>query len=266
MISATLYGEEAYTPLPLARYLVEEPPSSIEAASTPLPASTPTEPRAMTIAKARRKSPQKSAEKNFRRAKSQSPSQATQTTNGKSLDHLSSPAKPVTNGSSALSSPNSIALPTRSAKRAGDRLSSSPVAKRIKRREHTPTPRAQGDHWSPTPSRAASPVRSAVLFPAADWYNETKTNRSIASPDVSRQRSAKLSPHKPKVELKKYPNSTSVLIGTVDDEDGKKKICYNCGKKGHWFMDCKVGCGKCGGDGHRTIDCLVVQSHKAPEK
>ena len=44
-------------------------------------------------------------------------------------------------------------------------------------------------------------------------------------------------------------------------EDVKKDACYNCGKKGHWFMDCVVNCGRCGEDGHRTIDCIIV-GHK----
>jgi hypothetical protein len=46
------------------------------------------------------------------------------------------------------------------------------------------------------------------------------------------------------------------------NEDVKKDACYNCGKKGHWFMDCTVNCGRCGEDRHRTIDCIVV-GHKA---
>jgi hypothetical protein len=41
----------------------------------------------------------------------------------------------------------------------------------------------------------------------------------------------------------------------------EKRVCYNCGQKGHWFMDCLLGCGKCGKDGHRTIDCSVVRLH-----
>jgi len=217
----------------------------------------------MTIAKARQRSPQKSTHKDFSLAKSQSASAAVQGPKHKSPDHVLSTAKPARHDSSTLSSPNSIVLPSRSAKRARDHTSSSPAAKRIKRRVHTPSPGAYNDHWSPSSSRASSPVRSAVLVPVTEWYDRSNTNRSTVSSEVTRQRAAKSTPQTPKLEAKKYPNSISVIIGSLDDEEGKKKICYNCGKKGHWFMDCKIGCGKCGGDGHRTIDCVVVRSHMA---
>jgi hypothetical protein len=52
----------------------------------------------------------------------------------------------------------------------------------------------------------------------------------------------------------------SVTVEKVDVKE-EKQVCYNCGKKGHWFMDCLFGCGKCEGVGHRTIDCQVVKMH-----
>lgn len=58
---------------------------------------------------------------------------------------------------------------------------------------------------------------------------------------------------------KEYKSWEEAALGKAADED--KRECYNCGKKGHWFMDCLSGCGKCNGNGHRTIDCGVVKVH-----
>ncbi len=63
---------------------------------------------------------------------------------------------------------------------------------------------------------------------------------------------------------KKYRSLLSVGTMGMDKEDKEAgdKTCYNCGKKGHWFVDCFAGCGRCGGDGHRTMDCSVVRSKR----
>ncbi|KAE9379567.1 hypothetical protein N431DRAFT_460819 [Stipitochalara longipes BDJ] len=266
MITAMLTDAEEDTSLPLARYLAEELPSSIEAPSSPLPSSTPAEPKAMTLAKAKQQSPVKGTKKEPRHITNGFPSSVVARLTYKNSDNISSPARTVRHSSSNFSSPNLITLPSR--KRAGNQRSNSPAAKRRGRKEHTPTPaaRARNDHWSPASSRASSPIRSAVhIVPISEakWYDHVTAARSTFSPETPRQRVAKTNRDTSKSEEKRYPNSTSVTIGSLDDEEEKSKICYNCGKKGHWFMDCKIGCGKCGGDGHRTIDCVVVRPHSA---
>lgn len=62
-----------------------------------------------------------------------------------------------------------------------------------------------------------------------------------------------------KAEDKKYKSWAEVALAKAGEEE--KVECYNCGKKGHWFMDCLSSCGKCNGDGHRTIDCGVKKVH-----
>lgn len=60
---------------------------------------------------------------------------------------------------------------------------------------------------------------------------------------------------------KNYPSLLSVgIVGKRVNKEDKEKLCYNCGKKGHWFVDCLVRCGRCCGDGHRTMDCSIVSS------
>jgi hypothetical protein len=58
-------------------------------------------------------------------------------------------------------------------------------------------------------------------------------------------------------EEKAYNSWRAKVVEKAGEED--KRECYNCGKKGHLFMDCLSRCGKCNGDGHRTIDCGVVK-------
>jgi hypothetical protein len=101
-------------------------------------------------------------------------------------------------------------------------------------------------------------ARRVVAVPAVDWYPDLKSFRSAERPlrspvTLSRLTAASMSERKKSAE---HPSLVSVAIG-----EGEKSICYNCGKKGHWFMDCLVGCGRCGGGGHRTIDCEAVKQH-----
>lgn len=130
---------------------------------------------------------------------------------------------------------------------------------------------ARRDHWSrpSSPSPSSSPVRATkptMITPAAKWYEDFKHSRSIASPSpeplAHRPRVATPSPTAtPSPVSKKYPSLLSIAIPDLEDEAERKRVCYSCGKKGHWFMDCEDGCGKCGGNGHRTIDCKVVHLH-----
>lgn len=223
----------------MARFLAEPPLS-------PLPASTPTEPKAMSNAKAR--TPQKGSQRKDRHTRSESPSPPSPRAKQRPSDHVSSHP-----------SPSLVILPSR--KRTSDHLSPSPTTKRRASQEHTPTPipKARNDHWSPNSSRVSSLVRSTlrvVPIPAANWYPHLKSSRSTPSPEAPKPRVATPSP----TATKKYPSLLSVTVSKLDDE-AKKRICYNCGKKGHWFMNCLLGCGKCGKDGHRTIDCSVVKLH-----
>ncbi len=256
--------------LSLARFLAEEQPSSVAMPSSPLPMSTPIEPKAMTLARSRQLLLEKGATKGPRHITSKSPPPVVPGSNRKARRRISSPARSAKHLSSNLSSPNSIVLPKRSRKRVDDHLSYSPAAKRQDRREYTPSPtsrarkraRNRNDHWSPSSSRAPSPIRSSkriVQIPAAKWYGHLKTGQSTPFKEELQHRLAK-----PKLDLsmpgeQKYPSSESIMTGSLDEEIRANTICYNCGKKGHWFMDCKRGCGKCGGDGHVTIDCIIIR-------
>jgi hypothetical protein len=161
--------------------------------------------------------------------------------------------------SSSQYSPSLVILPSR--KRASERQSPSPATKRRASQQHTPTliPKASNDHWSPKSSRVSSPVGLAlcvVPIPAVNWYPHLKSSHSTPSPGPAKPRVATPSP----ITTRKYPSRLSVTVWKLDDE-AEKRVCYNCGRKGHWFIDCLLGCGKCGEDGHRTIDCSVVKLH-----
>jgi hypothetical protein len=236
---------------PMARFLAETPLS-------PLPTSTPTEPKAMSIAKAR--TPQKGSKHKDRYRRSESPSPPSPRVRAKHQpsDHVSSSTESKKHSSNHLSA-SLVILPSR--KRTGEQLSPSLATKRRASQEYNPTPIPKGyiDHWSPGSSRLSSPARPAlrvvpVPVPAANWYPHLKSSSSTSSPEIPRQRVATPSP----TAAKKYPSLLSVTVPKLDDE-AEKRICYNCGQKGHWFMDCLLGCGKCGNDGHRTIDCSVVK-------
>jgi len=194
--------------------------------------------------------------------------------------------------------PQTTALPSR--KRIGDDfgIGDKPVAKRRdwKQPGETPTPRAPrawGDHWSPPSSRALSPVRftsvrsstdrytpirstpvcsapvrstpvRSTLVPAKKWYSHLKSSPPMKEIVIRYKPEASASERpavqrEEKTEDKKYKSWEETALAKARDEE--KVECYNCGKKGHWFMDCLSGCGNCNGDGHRTIDCGVVKGH-----
>jgi hypothetical protein len=104
-------------------------------------------------------------------------------------------------------------------------------------------------------------VRPAII-PAEKWYAHRKNSRPMKEMDTrcKLEVSAADRPagkRQEKAEEKAYNSWRAKVVEKAGEED--KRECYNCGKKGHWFMDCLSGCGKCNGDGHRTIDCGVVQ-------
>jgi hypothetical protein len=84
---------------------------------------------------------------------------------------------------------------------------------------------------------------------------EMDTRRKLEIP--AQERPAGKRQENANAEEKAYNSWRGKVVEKAGEED--KRECYNCGKKGHCFMDCLSGCGKCGGDGHRTIDCGVVK-------
>ena len=251
----------------LARFPADATPPPLLAPPSPLPASTPTEPKAMAVAKSKQQTPQKPTKQKGRQSRSQSPSGPNPKAKQRS-EHVSTPTESKKRSSGHKNPPNVMVLPTR--KRCGDHLpSSSPATKRREFREYTqtPAPRPRNDHWSPPSSRASSPARSdarVVPISAASWYSNLKATCTTPSPEIPRPRVAK--PSSTTSGGKKYPSLTSFAVEKVVDEEEESKICYNCGKKGHWFMNCISGCGRCNGDGHRTIDCVVVKPYVRLEK
>jgi hypothetical protein len=199
----------------------------------------------------------------FRHTKSDSPSPASPQSKTllSELSSIPTPSKP-----NIYVSPPSIILPSR--KRGGEEFGTDekPEAKRRDGKRHGQTPqprapRATNDHWSPGSSRASSPVRSAIV-PAEKWYEHLKSSRSMKETDTgfklgvsSSERPA--GERQGKAEEKEYTSWGGRALGKTGEEE--KREFYNCGKKGHWFMDCLSGCGRCNGDGHRTIDCEVVK-------
>jgi hypothetical protein len=225
----------------------------------------------------------------FRHPESDSPSPAS--TPSKTLISEPNPTPTRTEPKKYVSSPVTT-LPSKKRGTEDFGIGEKPVAKRRdwKQRGETPAPRAPrawGDHWSPPSSRVSSPVRStavristdryrparstdrykpvrSTLIPAKKWYSHLKSSPPMNEMDT--KCNLKVSASKPpavqrqeKTEDKKYKTWEETALAKAKDEE--KVECYNCGKKGHWFMDCLSGCGKCNGDGHRTIDCGVVKVH-----
>ncbi|KAI9055241.1 hypothetical protein LZ554_000205 [Drepanopeziza brunnea f. sp. 'monogermtubi'] len=162
----------------------------------------------------------------------------------------------------------------------------SPMAKR-----HRTTYRSQGsptqaprklpiiDHWSPGPKhdyasrqsskqsrghnhhqghevRRLSPlrVRGETRERKKEEVTEKETNNVIKKPLPLRQVTSSMA-------KKREPSSPFVSVAPVRglaDREEEEKLCYNCGRKGHSFMECVAGCGRCEGDGHKTIDCSIV--------
>lgn len=89
----------------------------------------------------------------------------------------------------------------------------------------------------------------------AKQVRDAEKDTKKGSLPVLPSKSIEPSPHK-----KKYPSILSVSIAGhgLDTKEEKAQLCYNCGKKGHWFVDCLVSCGHCAKNGHRTMDCVVV--------
>lgn len=92
---------------------------------------------------------------------------------------------------------------------------------------------------------------------------ERKTEGKIEARKETMKESLPVLPSKP-VELpirrKKYTSLPSVGVPSkaVDVREDKGGVCYNCGKKGHSFVDCLVKCGHCDLDGHKTMYCKLV--------
>ncbi|PVH88974.1 hypothetical protein DL98DRAFT_159814 [Cadophora sp. DSE1049] len=65
----------------------------------------------------------------------------------------------------------------------------------------------------------------------------------------------------PSPRRKRYTGLLSIAVPGhgVRSEEKTDAICYNCGKIGHWFVNCLVKCGHCGGDGHKTMCCETVR-------
>ncbi|KAH7360380.1 hypothetical protein BKA65DRAFT_577094 [Rhexocercosporidium sp. MPI-PUGE-AT-0058] len=86
-------------------------------------------------------------------------------------------------------------------------------------------------------------------------YMGTREDTMKENLPVLKPKAVEISPRK-----RTYPGlfSVSSTLHGLDTKEEKDKLCYNCGKKGHWFVDCLVCCGHCKGDGHRTRDCNVV--------
>lgn len=131
----------------------------------------------------------------------------------------------------------------------------------------------EADHWSPAKTFDDSVFKDLVkekryqdqefgrLSPVHG--EKKKESRKQALPAAREEHTKAISP-KPAAPAVK-PRFLSLLsvavVGSgLDSEAEKQKLCYNCGKKGHWFVDCLVGCGRCAGDGHRTMDCSIVSS------
>ncbi|KUJ21382.1 uncharacterized protein LY89DRAFT_665814 [Mollisia scopiformis] len=104
------------------------------------------------------------------------------------------------------------------------------------------------DHWSPPSSRSGTPA-TRELFP--DHRKEKR--RGFKNDSRSRFVTTEKEQGVGDLVGNEYP---TVLSGRSPDiPDGPDTLCYNCGKKGHWFIDCMVGCGRCGEDGHKTYHC-----------
>ncbi|KAH6720176.1 hypothetical protein BKA61DRAFT_708380 [Leptodontidium sp. MPI-SDFR-AT-0119] len=144
------------------------------------------------------------------------------------------------------------------------------------------------DHWSPGtkprrgmesarggPSKAYKSVGFGRLRPSEedgeifrDWKHssggdinkEVTQERKMETNRETKKENLKPKAIEPSPRKRKYPSLLSVAVAGhgLDTKEERKKLCYNCGKKGHWFVDCLVSCGHCKGNGHRTMDCSIV--------
>lgn len=156
--------------------------------------------------------------------------------------------------------------------------SPSPKVKRRNNGQYSPGARprfGERDHWSPSQgSKFHSPSRrrtstprplfsydSSLTSPPQRGFATRTTEKKprVQSPaqkmDVPQAAMAVAAPTGPT-----YPSLASVAV-PQQGEIFKNTVCYNCGDKGHVFMECTFGCGHCGNEGHRTIDCLIVRKH-----
>ncbi|KAE8443778.1 hypothetical protein EG329_001372 [Mollisiaceae sp. DMI_Dod_QoI] len=143
--------------------------------------------------------------------------------------------------------------------------SPSPAAKRRATLALRPSPKENYDHWSPPRSKYDNSVKE--LFPSLPISSQRSLSARYERPIKTHSASSSVSAEKVKdkdeeieVVKKKYPSLASVAVPGMGI--GDELVCYNCGKKGHWFMDCEVACGRCRGDGHRTINCDLLGKGK----
>ncbi|EKD20849.1 uncharacterized protein L3040_000954 [Drepanopeziza brunnea f. sp. 'multigermtubi'] len=163
----------------------------------------------------------------------------------------------------------------------------SPIAKRRRttyRSQGSPTqaPRKLPiiDHWSPGPkhdyaSRQSSKqssrghnhhqghevgrlwplrVRGDAREPKVEEATEKETNNVIKKLFPLRQ----VTSSSTRTREPSLPFVSVTAVRGLAYREEEEKLCYNCGRKGHSFMECVAGCGRCEGDGHRTMDCSIV--------
>lgn len=139
------------------------------------------------------------------------------------------------------------------------------------------------DHYSPHPSRETSPDRKEGRRSRAQQRKEKRERDSkerlkrkereekkdLTTIPVTKGRNMELKSHSATIHSRhvdsQAPPKLSMLLAPIvvlpqplSSSVKSKEVCYNCGRQGHWFMDCVTGCGRCGGDGHRTIDCPIL--------
>lgn len=132
-----------------------------------------------------------------------------------------------------------------------------------------PKPRAAG-HWSPGFGLEKCPQlsRGSEKDREVDWGRLSSAGGEQVQ--AAREGTAM---RKEKVIQKYLPPKVAVtfakktrpiflpiaVAGRGLGKDEREMLCYNCGKKGHCFVDCLAGCGRCQGDGHRTMDCKALR-------
>lgn len=122
-----------------------------------------------------------------------------------------------------------------------------------------------------------SESNSAMIKPREGRIHKPRKERkSYTDPDEDRHPSSLPPPRELKIRSKEPPNQRPPVM---EKSSSKKRypglqpflvskllvtpqndVCYNCGRSGHSFMDCKVMCGSCNGSGHKTIWCSVLRS------
>lgn len=132
-------------------------------------------------------------------------------------------------------------------------------------REVSPSPRGGRnkdvvhDHWSPSGfnPRSSTPARELFLFHSSGSRPEYRTLRTsnelaVRANSICSEKEVVIDEQATEEAAmeKTYHRLSSIAIPV-----GSDLVCYNCSQKGHYFMDCSVGCGRCGGDGHKTMDC-----------